>query len=101
HADIFVYGWTRATAGNRADRMLVIINDVADAAHAAIQQFDPDQFAFKSLLFYLEQCITPDEIPFIEFYRPAQVGLQRIGLVTEFVTVEAIAGLQAQGVACS
>ena len=93
HADIFVESWAWCAAGECADLLLVVIDGIAITGDATFDHLDAYQLALGALFFDLEQCIAPNKISFIKFYRPAESGLERIGLFIEFVAVETVTGL--------
>src|SRR5215469_13574054 len=93
HADVFVQCRTWRSTGECADLLIVLENGVTTTAYAAFDHLDADQLAFGAFLFDFEQGIAPDKITFIKLYGPAQVSLQRVGLLVKFMVIEAIPGL--------
>src|SRR5712692_6209869 len=91
HADILVQLWTRRTAGKRANVSFTLIYKVATTRHTPVDHLDTDELTLETLFFGLQQCVTPNEISFLQFYCPAKTGFQRIGLLVEFMTIEAVA----------
>ena len=93
HANVLVECRTRRPAGKEADLLVIFINSIATTAYTAFNHLDADELAFGALLFDFEQGLAPDKLILVEFHGPAKVGLKGIGLIIEFVTVEAITGL--------
>src|SRR5712691_480352 len=99
HTDILVQYGTRRTAGKHANVSFTLIYKVATTRHAPVDHLDADELTFETLFFGLQQCVTADEIPFLQFYCPAKTGFQWVGLLIEFMAIEAITRFQAQRVA--
>src|SRR5207248_25264 len=93
HADVLVEYWAWRSAGECADLLVVLVDGIAITAHPTFNHLDANQLALRAFFFDLEQCITPNKISFVEFYRPAEPGFQWIGLFIEFMVIEAVTSL--------
>src|SRR6266699_4382882 len=81
--------------------MFVGIDDIFCATDTTIQHLNTDKLTFWTLFLYLEQGIASDKVTLIELDGPAEATFEGIGLLVQFMAVEAETGLQAQGIACS
>src|SRR5690242_15855445 len=87
-----------ARTGRR--RLVRQIDRVAGARDAAVARQDADQLAARAVALLVRERLPPDEVrALVQLDGPAQAGFERRDLFGQLVAVEAIAGLQAQGVA--
>src|SRR6185369_12960690 len=100
HANVFLEKWGRASGSNHATLLSLDENVLAVASNSSIAHFKSDQLSPDAFFLLLCQPFAPDEITFVQFGDPTQVGFQQGRGLINLMTIQAHAGFESQRVSC-